>query len=158
MSRKKRLQKKAEKGRKAEQKKQAYATKAATKTAKSKKKKVKRVAPEGNVYIKSTFNNTLITVSDLEGHVISTGSSGREGFRGSKKSTSFAASRATNAAITKAVSAAGLQKAHIFVQGVGTGRESAIRSVAQGGLDIVSIKDVTPIPHNGPRQRKARRV
>jgi small subunit ribosomal protein S11 len=158
MSRKKRLQKKAEKGRKAEQKKQAYATKSAAKSVKAKKKKVKRSAPEGKIYIKATFNNTLITVSDMEGHVLSMGSSGREGFKGSKKSTSFAASKASGSAITKAISSAGLQKAHVFVQGVGTGREAAIRSVAQGGLEIVSIKDITPIPHNGPRPRKSRRV
>jgi len=158
MSRKKRLQKKAEKGRKAEQKKQAYATKAAGKTAKAKKKKVKRVAPEGKIYIKSTFNNTLITVADMDGNVLAMGSSGREGFKGSKKSTSFAASKAASSVIGKAIANAGLQKAHIFVQGVGTGREAAIRSVVQGGLEIMSIKDVTPIPHNGPRARKARRV
>lgn len=158
MSRKKRLQKKAEKGRKAEQKKQAYAVKSASNKVKAKRKKVKRVAVEGKVYIKSTFNNTLVTISDLEGHVIATGSSGREGFRGSKKSTSFAGSKAAGSAIGKAVAAAGMQKAHIFVQGVGTGREAAIRSIAQGGLEILSIKDVTPIPHNGPRQRKSRRV
>lgn len=157
MSRKKRLQKKAEKGRKAEAKKQAYATKATAK-ARVKKKKVKRVAAEGKVYIKSTFNNTLITVSDMEGNVLSTGSSGREGFKGSKKSTSFAGSKAAGSAISKAISSAGLQKASIFVQGVGTGREAAIRAIAQGGLEILSIKDVTPIPHNGPRPRKSRRV
>jgi small subunit ribosomal protein S11 len=93
----------------------------------------------------------------MEGNVIATGSAGREGFKGSKKSTSFAGSKAAGSAISKAV-ALGLQKASVFVQGVGTGRESAIRSIAQGGLDIVSIKDVTPIPHNGPRPRKARRV
>jgi len=157
MSRKKRLQKKVEKGKKSEAKRQAYAAKVATKT-KQKKKKVKRVAAEGKIYIKSTFNNTLVTVTDLEGNVVSSGSSGREGFKGSKKSTSFAASKATTAAVTKAIATAGLQKAHIFVQGVGTGREAAIRSVAQGGLEILSIKDITPIPHNGPRPRKARRV
>ncbi len=157
MSRKKRLQKKAEKGRKAEQKKQAYAAKIAGKTTKAKKKKVKRVVTEGKVYIKSTFNNTLVTVTDLEGNVLSSSSAGREGFKGSKKSTSYAGSRASASAVAKGV-AMGMQKAHIFVQGVGTGREAAIRSVAQGGLDIVSIKDITPIPHNGPRPRKSRRV
>lgn len=157
MSRKKRLQKKAEKGRKSEQKKQAYAAKVAGKTAKAKRKKVKRAVAEGKVYIKSTFNNTLITVTDLEGNVIASSSAGREGFKGSKKSTSYAGSRAASSAVAKAA-ALGMQKAHIFVQGVGTGREAAIRSVAQGGLDIVSIKDITPIPHNGPRPRKSRRV
>jgi len=157
MSRKKRLQKKAEKGRKAEQKKQAYAVKATANKTKAKKKRVKRVVSEGKIYIKSTFNNTLITISDMEGNVISTGSAGREGFKGSKKSTSFAGSKAAGSAISKAVGM-GLTKASVFVQGVGTGRESAIRSIATGGLDIVSIKDVTPIPHNGPRPRKSRRV
>ncbi len=157
MSRKKRLQKKAEKGRKAEQKKQAYATKIASKTTKAKRKKTKRTLVEGKIYIKSTFNNTLITVTDLEGNVISSSSAGREGFKGSKKSTSYAGSRAASSAIAKALGM-GMQKAHVFVQGVGTGREAAIRSVAQGGLDIASIKDITPIPHNGPRPRKSRRV
>lgn len=154
MSRKKRLQKKVEKGRKAEAKRQAYSAKAAQKI---KKKKVKRTVAEGKVYIQSTFNNTLVTITDLGGDVIATSSSGREGFRGSKKSTSFAASKAANTAATKATGM-GMAKAEIFVKGVGTGRDSAIRSIANSGIDVVAIKDLTPIPHNGPRARKPRRV
>nr|AQS30274.1 hypothetical protein [uncultured bacterium] len=154
MSRKKRLQKKAEKGKKSEAKQQAMAAKAA---AKPKKKRVKLNVVEGRVYIKSTFNNTLITITDTEGRVIATGSAGQQGFRGSKKSTSFAASKAASAAIGKALTT-GLQRLQIFVQGVGTGRDAAIRAIAQAGVDVTSIKDMTPIPHNGPRARKARRV
>ncbi|MEZ4210211.1 MAG: 30S ribosomal protein S11 [Patescibacteria group bacterium] len=154
MSRKKRLQKKVEKGRKAEAKRQAYNSKAAQKI---KKKKVKRTVTEGKVYIQSTFNNTIVTITDTNGAVIATGSAGREGFKGSKKSTSFAASKAANTAVAKATGM-GLAKAEIFVKGVGTGRDSAIRSVASAGIDVVAIKDVTPVPHNGPRARKARRV
>jgi small subunit ribosomal protein S11 len=155
MSRKKRLQKKAEKGKRAEQKRQAYATRVATKT--TKKKKVKRTAVEGRIYIKSTFNNTIVTVTDNQGEVLSASSAGRQGFKGAKKSTAYAASQAANAAISKALTY-GLQRVSIHVQGVGTGRDAAIRSVAQGGLEVTGIKDVTPVPHNGPRARKARRV
>jgi small subunit ribosomal protein S11 len=154
MSRKKRLQKKVEKGRKAEAKSQAYNAKAAQKV---KKKKVKRTVAEGKVYIQSTFNNTLVTITDTKGDVISTSSSGREGFRGSKKSTSFAASKAAGTAAGKATNM-GMTKAEVFIKGVGTGRDAAIRSIASSGIDVVAIKDVTPIPHNGPRARKPRRV
>jgi len=155
MSRKKRLQNKVEKGKKSEQKRQAYVAKAATKT--KKKKKVKRVVPEGRMYIKSTFNNTLVTLTDDKGDVLAASSSGREGFKGSKKSTSYAASKAGGSVSAKAANV-GMQRIQIFVQGVGTGRDAAIRSVAGSGLEVVSIKDLTPIPHNGPRPRKARRV
>ena len=155
MSRKKRLQKKVEKGKKSEQKRQAYAAKAATKA--TKKKRVKRVVPEGRVYIKSTFNNTLVTLTDDKGDVLASSSSGREGFKGSKKSTSYAASRAANTVGAKAQTV-GMQRVQIFVQGVGTGRDSAIRSIGGTGLEVTAIKDTTPVPHNGPRPRKARRV
>lgn len=154
MSRKKRLQKKVEKGRKSEAKKQAYVAKAAQKI---KKKKVKRVVTEGKIYIQSTFNNTLVTITDTKGDVIATSSAGREGFKGSKKSTSFASSKAAATAAGKATNM-GLAKAEIFVKGVGTGRDAAIRSIASSGIDVTAIKDVTPIPHNGPRARKPRRV
>jgi small subunit ribosomal protein S11 len=156
MSRKKRLQDKAEKGKKAEQKKQAYATRIAAK--KTKKKRVKKSIPEGRAYIQSNFNNTIVTVTDnVGGDILGTGSAGREGFRGSKKSTSYAASKAATSAIMHAKTY-GLEKLHIFVKGVGTGRDAAIRSLAGAGVEVLSIKDVTPIPHNGPRARKARRV
>lgn len=154
MSRKKRLQKKVEKGRKSEAKRQAYVAKAAQKI---KKKKVKRTVAEGKVYIQSTFNNTLVTITDVAGDVISTSSAGREGFKGSKKSTSFAASKAATTAANKATNM-GMNKAEVFVKGVGTGRDAAVRAIAGSGIDVVAIKDLTPIPHNGPRPRKPRRV
>ncbi len=155
MSRKKRLQKKAEKGKKSEQKKQAYATRIAAKV--KKKKKVKRSIPEGRVYIKSTFNNTFITVTDLKGDVVAWGSSGSSGFKGSKKSTPYASSLAAKAVAAKAVDM-GMTDISVFVTGVGSGRDAAIRSLDTTGLQIHSIKDVTPLPHNGPRARKPRRV
>ena len=155
MSRKKRLQKKAEKGKKAEAKRQAYATRAAAKAVK--KKRAKKVVPVGRAYIKSTFNNTIITITDDKGDVIATSSAGKQGFKGSKKSTAYAASKAASDAAAKAV-ASGMKRIDIFVQGVGTGRDAAIRSLAHGGLEISMMRDVTPIPHNGPRMRRPRRV
>lgn len=155
MSRKKRLQDKAEKSKKAEQKRQAYVARVAAK--KTKKKRTKKSVSEGRAYVQSTFNNTLVTITDNQGEVIGAGSAGREGFKGSKKSTSYAASKAATSAIMHAKNF-GLEKVHIFVKGVGTGRDAAIRSIAGAGVEVLSIKDVTPIPHNGPRARKARRV
>lgn len=155
MSRKKRLQKKAEKGKKAEAKRQAYAARAAAK-AKT-KKKAKRAVSSGRAYVKSTFNNTVVTITDDRGDVLATSSAGKQGFKGSKKSTSYAASRAATDAAAKAVNF-GIKKIDIYVQGVGTGRDAAIRSLAHGGLEVMSLKDVTPIPHNGPRARRPRRV
>jgi len=154
VSRKKRLQKKAEKGKKAEQKRQAYASRVA---AKPKTARRKRVVEEGRAYIKSTFNNTIITITNNKGDVLATASAGAQGFRGSKKSTSFAASRAAATAAAKADSF-GMRKISIFVAGVGTGRDSAIRSLANSNMEVLAIKDVTPIPHNGPRARRPRRV
>lgn len=156
MSRKKRLQKKAEKSKKAEQKRQAYETKITSKI-KKKKKKIKRVVPEGKIYIKSNFNNTIVTITDLKGEVISWGSSGTAGFKGSKKSTPYASAMATKSAAAKAVEL-GMNKAEVFITGVGVGRDAAVRSLDAAGLFITSIKDVTPLPHNGPRARKPRRV
>jgi small subunit ribosomal protein S11 len=155
MSRKKRLQKKAEKGKKSEQKKQAYAARVAAKS--KKRKKVKLTSNEGRVYIKSTFNNTVITVTDTQGNTIAWGSAGHAGFRGSKKSTPYAASLAAKAVASRAVDM-GISRANVFVRGVGSGRDSAIRSLDSAGLSIQAIKDVTPLPHNGPRPRKPRRV
>jgi len=154
VSRKKRLQKKAEKGKKAEQKKQAYASRVATKP---KTKKKKRTVEEGRAYIKSTFNNTIITITDNKGDVLATASAGARGFRGSKKSTSFAASKAAGTAVAKADNV-GMHKISIFVTGVGTGRDAAIRSLAGSGMEVLAIKDITPIPHNGPRPRRPRRT
>lgn len=155
MSRKKRLQKKAEKGRKAEAKHQAYQAKIATKARA--KKKSKRIVPEGKVYIQSSFNNTFVTITDPTGGVVAWGSSGSAGFKGSRKSTPYAASMAAKNAATKALEL-GMNKVEIFVKGVGSGRDAAIRSLDAAGLTVMGIKDVTPLPHNGPRPRKARRV
>lgn len=155
MSRKKRLQKKAEKSKKSEQKKQAYATRAAAKS--KKRKKVKLTSPDGRVYIKSTFNNTVISITDDTGNVIAWGSAGNSGFKGSKKSTPYAASLASKSSASRAADM-GLKQVNVFVKGVGPGRDSAIRSLDAAGLSIQAIKDVTPLPHNGPRPRKPRRV
>jgi len=121
------------------------------------KRKKKIILPEGRIYIQSSFNNTIITVTDLEGKVIVSSSCGHEGFKGSRKSTPYAASVVAHRVAERAQSM-GLIRASIFVKGVGAGRDSAIRAVAGSGIEITSIKDLTPIPHNGPRAKKPRRV
>ena len=126
--------------------------------ATKKKKKVKLNIPEGIVYIKSTFNNTIITITDKNGAVISKCSTGMVGFKGTKKSTPFAAQQAGNMAARKAIEVANMQKIHVFVKGPGSGRETAIRAIQAAGLEVESIKDITPMPHNGCRPRKRRRV
>jgi small subunit ribosomal protein S11 len=123
----------------------------------AKKKKEKKSVYEGNVYIQATFNNTIITVTDLNGNAVSWASSGGLGFRGAKKSTPFAAQTVAETAVQKALTQ-GLREAHVFVKGPGVGRESAIRQIGVLGVKIRSIDDVTPIPHNGCRPRKARRM
>jgi small subunit ribosomal protein S11 len=125
--------------------------------AASKKRKEKRSVYEGNVYIQATFNNTIITITDLQGNALSWASSGGLGFRGAKKSTPFAAQSVAETAIQKAVSY-GLREVHVYVKGPGIGRESAVRSLGAMGLKVKSINDVTPIPHNGCRPRKTRRM
>jgi len=112
---------------------------------------------EGKIFITSTYNNTIITLTDPQGNVLSWTSAGTIGFKGAKKSTPFAASKVAEA-IYQIIKKFGIEKVAIFVKGIGSGRESAIRSLAARGLDIFSIKDVTPVPHNGCRPRKARRV
>jgi small subunit ribosomal protein S11 len=112
---------------------------------------------EGNVYISSTYNNTIITLADKLGNVLAWRTSGSVGFKGAKKGTSFAASKVAGA-IYDIAEKLRIKEINIFVKGVGGGRESAIRSLANRGLEILSIKDVTPIPHNGCRPKKARRV
>ncbi|HXF43930.1 MAG TPA: 30S ribosomal protein S11 [Candidatus Paceibacterota bacterium] len=118
---------------------------------------VKTRHESGRIYIQASYNNTFITVTDKEGKVIAWLSAGSLGFSGPKKSTPFAASKVAEAIIEK-IKKSGPNTVEIFVKGVGSGRDAALRSFAAGGLDIVSVKDVTPIPHNGPRPRKARRV
>jgi len=118
-----------------------------------KKRKVKRNCPVGVAHIHSTFNNTIVTISDPEGNAISWSSAGALGYKGSKKSTPFVAGMASEAA-AKAALDQGVQKVDVEVKGPGPGREAAIRSLAVAGLDIISIKDVTPVPHNGCRPPK----
>ena len=121
------------------------------------KKKVKKTVLEGNVYIQATFNNTIITFTDLAGNAISWASAGGLGFRGAKKSTPYAAQTTCETAGKKAMDS-GLREVNVFVKGPGVGRESAIRTLGVLGLTVRSIRDVTPIPHNGCRPRKTRRV
>ena len=120
-------------------------------------KKSKRTLSSGNIHIYSTFNNTIITVTDHDGNTVTWGSAGSVGFKGSKKSTPYAARLATEQAIKAAISM-GMQEAEIFVKGPGPGRESAIRAVAALGIKVTAISDVTPVPHNGCRPPKRRRV
>ena len=123
---------------------------------KRKKKKV-LISDEGVAHIKATFNNTIITLTDLHGNVVAWASAGAMGFKGSRKSTSFAAGQAADKAANIALDI-GLKRVRVEVKGPGSGRESAIRSLAVVGLEITAIKDVTPIPHNGCRPPKRRRV
>lgn len=132
--------------------------KAGKKTTKKNKKKERRTVLHGIVHIKATFNNTLICISDLEGNVLTQGSSGAQGFRGSRKSTPFAASQAAHRAAAGARDQYGMRYCDVQVKGPGSGREAAIRSLQASGLEVRSIKDVTPIPHNGCRPPKKRRV
>ena len=120
------------------------------------KRKVKKTVYEGNVYIQATFNNTIVTVTDLNGNAVSWASAGGLGFRGAKKSTPYAAQTTAEKA-AKAAMDSGLQEVNVFVKGPGVGRESAIRTLGVLGLKVRSIRDVTPIPHNGVRPKKRRR-
>ncbi len=121
------------------------------------KKKEKKNISSGVVHIQSTFNNTIVTITDPVGNVLSWSSSGVQGFKGSRKSTPFAAQLAAEDAVRKAMEY-GMKTVEVFVKGPGAGRESALRSLQAAGFNIVSIKDVTPIPHNGCRPPKRRRV
>ena len=128
------------------------------KTKKKKiKKKIKKEVTAGIAHIKSTFNNTIISITDTKGNLIAWASSGLVGFKGTKKGTPFAAQSAAEQAAIKAKEV-GLREVDVFVKGPGSGRETAIRALQANGIEIKSIKDVTPIPHNGCRPRKRRRV
>ena len=120
---------------------------------KPRKRKVKKNVPEGKAFIHSTFNNTIVTVSDMNGNAVSWASAGTLGFKRSKKSTPFAAGMAAEAA-GKAAADMGMKKVEVYVKGLGSGRETAIRSLQTAGLEITTISDVTPIPHNGCRPPK----
>lgn len=122
------------------------------------KKKEKKSVPIGRAYIQATYNNTIISITDMQGNVIAWASSGGEGFKGSRKSTPFAAQMAAKNAAQRAIDASGIQSVEVFVKGPGIGREAAIRSLYQTGINISKIKDMTPVPHNGCRPKKRRRV
>jgi small subunit ribosomal protein S11 len=125
--------------------------------AKVRKRKEKKTVYVGNVYIQATFNNTIVTITDLKGNAVSWSSAGSLNFKGAKKSTPYAAQTTAETAARKAIDY-GLKEVHVYVKGPGVGRESAIRSLGALGLKVRSIKDITPIPHNGCRPRKSRRV
>lgn len=125
---------------------------------KTKKKKQKKHIDLGIAHIKSTFNNTIITITDEIGNVISWQSTGMAGFKGTKKGTPFAAQMASEIAAKKAIDTVGMTRIMVLVKGPGSGRETAIRALQATGLEVESIKDVTPVPHNGCRPRKRRRV
>lgn len=122
----------------------------------SRKRKTKKNIPAGIAHIHCSFNNTIVTITDLEGNVVSWASSGKQGIKGSKKSTPFAAGMSAEAAGREAVTA-GMKTVDVFTKGLGAGKETAVRSLQTAGLEIKSITDVTPIPHNGCRPPKRRR-
>jgi small subunit ribosomal protein S11 len=121
------------------------------------RKRERKAVPRGRAYIRSTFNNTLVTLTDPQGSVIAAASAGTTGFKGSRKGTAFAAQRAAEQAARKGMDH-GLRQVEAFIKGPGSGREAAIRSLQAAGLTITRIRDITPIPHNGCRPPKRRRV
>ena len=131
--------------------------KSTKKSSYSKKKKVKKNIPNGIAYVQSTFNNTIISIADTNGNVLSWASAGQKGFKGSRKSTPYAAQIAADAAASKALEY-GMKVLSVEVKGPGSGRETALRALQARGFKIISIKDTTPMPHNGTRPPKKRRV
>ena len=130
---------------------------AAVKKTVRKKKRERKNVERGQAHIQTTFNNTLVTLTDMDGNALSWSSAGSNGFRGSRKSTPFAAASAAEVA-AKAAMEHGLKSVEVYVKGPGSGRESAIRALQTAGLEVTMIKDITPIPHNGCRPPKKRRV
>ncbi|OGH37925.1 MAG: 30S ribosomal protein S11 [Candidatus Levybacteria bacterium RIFCSPLOWO2_01_FULL_38_21] len=124
---------------------------------KTKKKTGALVSDHGRAYIAATFNNTMITITNSKGDTIAWGSSGSSGFKGTRKSTPYAATIAVESAVKKAVGK-GLKTVDVYIKGPGSGRDSALRAIKTGGLSISLISDITPIPHNGPRPKKKRRI
>lgn len=123
----------------------------------ARKKTAVKISNKGRVYITSTFNNTLVTITNDKGDTIGWSSAGAAGFRGTRKSTPFAATSAAESVVRKAVEK-GLKTVEVYVKGPGSGRDSALRAIKSGGLSILSIADITPIPHNGVRAKKKRRI
>ena len=132
-------------------------SKKASKSSYSKKKKVKKIILNGIAYVQSTFNNTIVSIADTNGNIISWSSAGQKGFKGSRKSTPYAAQIAADTAATKALEL-GMKTLSVEVKGPGSGRETALRALQARGFKILSIKDTTPMPHNGTRPPKKRRV
>ena len=130
----------------------------AAKAQKSQKKKVLKNVERGNIYISSSFNNTLVTITNEEGETLVWSSSGNAGFKGTRKATPFAATTAVDKVINKAKSDHGLKEVGIYIKGPGPGRDAALRAIRAAGLKISMIADMTPIPHNGPRPKKKRHV
>ena len=128
-----------------------------TTTTKRVKRKDKKNVPYGIAHVQSTFNNTIVNISDQNGNTIAWGSAGAFGFKGSRKSTPFAA-QVTAAAVAKSAQEHGVVRVDVLVKGIGSGRETAVRSLAAAGLEIGDVTDITPVPHNGCRPRKRRRV
>ena len=124
---------------------------------KSKKKKVVKSVAQGNAYVQATYNNTIVTLTDLNGNTLAWSSAGNCGFKGPKKATPYAAGMIVKAAADR-VKEIGLKEINVFVKGVGAGRDSAVRALNANGFQVLSIKDLTPLPHNGCRPRKPRRV
>jgi len=118
----------------------------------------KKQVDQGKIYISASFNNTLVTITDKEGNTLAWGSSGKVGFKGTRKSTPFAATTAVEKALDEAKEKFGLKEVEIYVKGPGPGRDSSLRAIRASGVRISQIADVTPIPHNGPRPKKKRRV
>ena len=127
------------------------------KSSYSKKKKEKKVVPNGIAYVQSTFNNTIVSIADTNGNVISWASAGQKGFKGSRKSTPYAAQVAADSAAAKALEV-GMKNLSVEIKGPGSGRETALRALQARGFKIITIKDTTPMPHNGTRPPKKRRV
>ncbi len=127
------------------------------KTKSRPRRRERRSVPRGRAFIRSTFNNTLVTLTDMQGNVISWGSAGTAGFKGARKGTAFAAQRAAELAARRAMEN-GMRQVEVFIKGPGAGREAAIRSLQATGITVTSIRDITPIPHNGCRPPKRRRV
>lgn len=149
----------SEKQQKEEQKEKVQtAEKETKKTAVPKKKKIKKSVPHGTVYIRATFNNTLITIASPQGEVVGWSSAGAKGFKGSRKGTPFAAQVAAEDVAKKVIEGCGMKSVSVLVNGPGSGRESSLRALQSAGLRINFIRDITPIPHNGCRPPKRRRV
>ena len=136
---------------------QEKTTKIIKKSSYSKKKKIKKNILNGIAYVQSTFNNTIISIADINGNVVSWASAGQKGFKGSRKSTPYAAQIAADAAAVKALEY-GMKNLNVEIKGPGSGRETALRALQARGFKIISIKDTTPMPHNGTRPPKKRRV